>query len=159
MLGIGLCIVRNSRFIICCRLMAEVIVICLCRIERGFYRFKSRVTDRSSRKTVDLICAVCARSYSKCLGKTHKEDTWFGALDVFSYVSEAHRFSSEFPLIRKWSEDWKEARLNDNPDVDIDKSIKCQLGRIFCDALQTDPNAVYKWRRVEGKYFEYCRIK
>ena len=122
------------------------------------YASLPQYTEQDKKQIADL-CATCARSYSKCLGKVYKEDKWFGALDVFSYIPEAQRFSSEFPLIRKWSEDWKAARLNDNPDVDIDKSIKCQLGRIFCDALQTDPNAVYKWRRVEGKYFEYCRIK
>ena len=74
------------------------------------YASLPQYTEDDKKQIADL-CAVCARSYSKCLGKTHKEDTWFGALDVFSYVSEAHRFSSEFPLIRKWSEDWKAARL------------------------------------------------
>ena len=115
-------------------------------------------TEEDKAQIADL-CASCARAYSRGLGKLSKEDVWFGALDIFPYVMARHRFSNEHPLIRKWSEDWKVARLKEKPDVDIDKSIKCQLGKIFCDALQTDKNAVYKWRRVEGKYFEYCRIK
>ena len=65
------------------------------------YASLPQYTEEDKKQIADL-CAVCARSYSKCLGKTHKEDTWFGALDVFSYVSEAHRFSRTWRCRGGW---------------------------------------------------------
>ena len=104
-------------------------------------------------------CACRAKSFARGIGKVTKEEVWFGALDVFPYISEKHEFTFEDPLIRRWGIDWQKARLKERPDVDIDKSTKSQLGKIFYDALLKDKNVVYKWRRVEGRYFEYCRIK
>jgi len=104
-------------------------------------------------------CACCAKSFARGVGKVTKEEVWFGALDVFPYISNKHEFTNEDFLIKRWGIDWQKARLKERPDVDIDKSTKSQLGKIFYDALLRDKNAIYKWRRVEGKYFEYCRIK
>lgn len=108
---------------------------------------------------INDLCASCAKSYVRGRMKNTSDEIWFGALDVFQYIQEKHTFTNDHPLIKKWAEDWQIARLKERPDVDIDKSIKSQLGKIFCDALHLDKNATYKWRRVEGKYFEYCRIK
>lgn len=114
-------------------------------------------TDKA---VINELCASCTRSFTRGIKKVNNEEVWFGALDIFPYLNSKNTFSTDVPLaIRKWAEDWQKARLKENPGVDIDKSTKSQLGKIFCDALQTDKNATYKWRRVEGKYFEYCRIK
>lgn len=103
-------------------------------------------------------CACRAKSFARGMGKVSKEEMWFGALDVFPYTSNKHEFTTEDPLIRRWGIDWQKARLEEKPDVDIDKSTKSQLGKIFYDALLRDKHAIYKWRRVEGRYFEYCRV-
>ena len=109
---------------------------------------------------INDMCAYCARSFNRGIKKVTQDEVWFGALDIFPYINDKHAFSNEVhPIIKKWADDWQKARLREKPDVDIDKSTKSQIGKIFCDALQTDKNAVYKWRRIEGKYFEYCRIK
>lgn len=115
--------------------------------------------SETQKALINDLCASCARSFAKGMNKMVKGEIWFRALDIFPYINDKHGFTNEHPMIKKWAEDWQAARLKERPDVDIDKSTKCQLGRIFCDALQTDKNAVYKFRRVEGKNFEYCRIK
>ena len=109
---------------------------------------------------INDLCASCARTFVAGLKKVTKEDVWFGALDVFPYINERNGFSNKVhPIIRKWAEDWQKARVKERSDVDIDKSTKSQFGRIFYEALLTDKNATYKWRKIDGKFFEYCCIK
>lgn len=109
---------------------------------------------------INDLCASCARAFVGGVKKITSKDIWFGALDVFPYINEKQAFSNKVhPIIKKWAEDWQKARLYERPDVDINKSTKSQFGRIFYEALLMDKNATYKWRKIEGKYFEYCCIK